>query len=98
MRIPPLFYAPGKETRPVLPSGPGQELRETFDAPALSRPAEHVLQVMLTRPEAAIAFNTLMGCEVLDLFADLAAEPDYCRAIVLTGAGDRASVPAATSK
>lgn len=65
-------------------------MRETFETLALSRPAEHVLQVTLNRPDAANAFNTLMGREVLALFSDLAADPDYCRAVVVTGSGDRA--------
>ena len=65
-------------------------MRETYETLALSRPDEHVLLVTLNRPTAANAFNTLMGREVLALFAGLAAEPDCCRAMVMTGAGERA--------
>ncbi len=44
----------------------------------------------LNRPEVANAFNTEMGAELLDLWTHLYRDPTANRAVVLTGAGDRA--------
>jgi enoyl-CoA hydratase len=46
--------------------------------------------VTLNRPEVLNAFNTKMGREVADFFTRAGAEGSSVRAIVLTGAGDRA--------
>jgi len=51
---------------------------------------EHVLVVMLNRPEVLNALNTQMGRDQLELWTRLAAEPGELRCVVLTGAGDRA--------
>jgi enoyl-CoA hydratase len=51
---------------------------------------EHVLLVTLNRPEVSNALNTQMGCDLLDLWSGLVAAPGDLRAVVLTGAGDRA--------
>src|SRR5271169_2399885 len=51
---------------------------------------QHVLLVTLNRPTAANAMNTQMGHELHDLFTRMAREPGAHRAIVLTGAGNRA--------
>lgn len=56
----------------------------------LDSPAEHVLRVMLNRPEAANAFNTLMGEELMHLFEQLALDGGGLRAIIVTAAGERA--------
>ena len=50
----------------------------------------HVLVVTLNRPEVSNAFNTLMGREFLDIWSALYREPTQCRAIILTGSGERA--------
>ncbi len=50
----------------------------------------HVLLVTLNRPEVSNALNTQMGRDLLDLWSDLVAAPGDLRAVVLTGAGDRA--------
>jgi enoyl-CoA hydratase len=50
----------------------------------------HVLLVRLNRPEVSNAVNTQMGRDLLDLWSGLAAEPGDTRAVVLTGAGERA--------
>ena len=56
----------------------------------LTRPAGgHVLIVELARPEALNAMNTGMGEDLLSCFRGPAAAADV-RAVVLTGAGDRA--------
>ena len=65
-------------------------MREQFETLALARPAEHVLQVTLNRPQAANAFNTQMARDLLEVFSALIAAPQTCRAAVLTGAGERA--------
>ena len=66
----------------------GFEVRD-YETVALSRPAEHVLQVTLNRPEAANAMNTQMGHDMLAVFDGLCADPAAFRAIVLTGAGEK---------
>lgn len=65
-------------------------MADRYETLALDRPAEHVLRVTLNRPQAANAFNTQMARDVLAAFVALAADPGSCRAVVLTGAGDRA--------
>jgi enoyl-CoA hydratase/carnithine racemase len=52
--------------------------------------SKHILLVTINRPEVANAFNTQMARELIDLFEGLALSPAHVRAIVLTGAGDRA--------
>ncbi len=65
-------------------------MREQFETVRIERPADDVLLATLDRPAAANAMNTQMGRDLLGLFSRLAAEPDACRAVVLTGAGERA--------
>ena len=50
---------------------------------------EHVMTVVLNRPEAGNALNTRMLSEVVDLLASLYVDPQGVRCIVLTGAGDK---------
>ncbi|MGH7089482.1 MAG: enoyl-CoA hydratase-related protein [Stellaceae bacterium] len=49
-----------------------------------------VLRATLNRPAAANALNTRMADELLQLWSGLAAHPGEVRAVVLTGAGERA--------
>ena len=63
---------------------------KAYDTLLLQEPSKHVLQVTLNRPEAANAFNTMMARELFDLFETLALDAQDIRAVVLTGAGDRA--------
>ncbi len=65
-------------------------MKEAYETLALSHPAEHVLVVTLNRPHAANALNTQMMRELLALFHGFAGDPDACRCIVVTGAGERA--------
>lgn len=65
-------------------------MREQYDTVALGRPAEGVIQVTLNRPAFANAMNTRMGLDLLEIFTELFARPDACRAVVVTGAGERA--------
>lgn len=66
------------------------ELRDTYETLLVERPHPDVLLVTMNRPEALNAMNTQMGRDMLALFDALAAHPDTCRAVVLTGAGTRA--------
>lgn len=52
--------------------------------------SEHVLIITLNRPEVANAFNTQMAQDLISVFEDLANNPEKIRAVVLTGAGDKA--------
>jgi enoyl-CoA hydratase len=65
-------------------------MREQYETLALSQPAGQVLQVTLNRPSVANAMNTQTGLDLLDVFTELFARPDAYRAVVLTGAGERA--------
>ncbi len=65
-------------------------MNRTFATLLIDHPAEHVLLVTLNRPEVSNAFNTQMATDLMNLFEDLNLEADGIRAVVLTGAGDRA--------
>ena len=65
-------------------------MRDQYDTVALERPGEGVLQVTLNRPAFANAMNTQMGLDLLDVFTELFANPESYRAVVVTGAGERA--------
>jgi enoyl-CoA hydratase len=65
-------------------TGPGhQTLR-------LERVGDHVLLVILNRPDARNALNTQMGLELRELWRELYVDGGELRCIVLTGAGDKA--------
>jgi len=57
---------------------------------SLETKGEQVLLVKLNRPEVLNAINTQMGRDQLDLWTRLSAEPGRLRAVVVTGAGERA--------
>lgn len=62
----------------------------SFETLNVSRPAGHVAVVTLDRPEVRNALNTNMMTELRDLFQSLYVDQQSIRAIVLTGAGDKA--------
>ena len=62
----------------------------SFETLLISKPAPHVLQVTLNRPEAANAFNTQMALDLVSAFETVAMEPGDIRAIILTGSGAHA--------
>jgi enoyl-CoA hydratase len=76
--------APDAEYNP-----PGYPMPD-FPTLKLSTPQEHVLQVTLNRPDVANAMNTQMGLDLMHCFEDIALDPKDVRAIVVTGAGDKA--------
>lgn len=61
-----------------------------FETIAVERRDDHILLVMLDRPEASNALNTQMGLDLMTLFERLAIELDGLRAVVLTGRGAKA--------
>ena len=61
-----------------------------FATLALQRPADHVLQVTLNRPEVANAFNTQMATDLMHCFEDLNLRPGDIRCVILTGSGEKA--------
>jgi enoyl-CoA hydratase len=65
-------------------------MRQEYETVTLGNPAEGVLQVTLNRPSVANAMNTQMGKDLLEIFTDLGSDPGAYRAVVVTGAGDRA--------
>ncbi len=65
-------------------------MRDHYETILLARPAPDILQLTLNRPASANAMNTQMGLDLLEVFSELAADPDLCRAVVVTGAGNKA--------
>ncbi len=65
-------------------------MRDTYDTLLIARPEPEVLVVTLNRPQASNAMNTQMGLDLLDVFETLLADPAHCRAVVLTGSGEKA--------
>ena len=65
-------------------------MNHTFDTLLLSQPTDEVLLVTLNRPKVANAFNTQMATDLIALFEGLNLEAEQIRAVVVTGAGDRA--------
>ncbi|MEM6710511.1 MAG: enoyl-CoA hydratase-related protein [Pseudomonadota bacterium] len=63
-------------------------MNERFETLALSRPADHVLQVTLNRPPAN-ALNTQMGKDLLTLWQALYVDAYDVRCVLLTGAGEK---------
>ena len=62
----------------------------TYNTLQVTQHAPHLLVVTLNRPEVLNAINTQMGRDLLDLWTRLATDGEAVRAVVLTGAGDRA--------
>lgn len=62
----------------------------TYDTLQVTQHTPHLLVVTLNRPEVLNAINTQMGRNLLDLWTRLTADGEAIRAVVLTGAGDRA--------
>jgi enoyl-CoA hydratase len=63
----------------------------------VTRPVEHVALVTIDRQEALNALDFAVIAELTDALEELDADPE-CRAIVLTGAGDRAFAAGADIK
>ncbi|MGB4316084.1 MAG: enoyl-CoA hydratase-related protein [Planktomarina temperata] len=65
-------------------------MMSSYDTLLISRPANHVVQITLNRPDFANAFNTQMALDLVDIFESLSMDPSETRAIILTGSGTRA--------
>ena len=65
-------------------------MAQTYETLALEVIDDFLLLVTLNRPGAANAINTQMGRDLLDLFAGLLADSTPYRAVVVTGAGEKA--------
>jgi enoyl-CoA hydratase len=65
-------------------------MKTEYETLLVARPHPDVLQVTMNRPASMNAMNTQMGLDMYDVFDSLVAHPDTCRAVILTGAGDRA--------
>jgi enoyl-CoA hydratase/carnithine racemase len=62
----------------------------TFETLELQEVNDHVGLVRLNRPDVSNALNTQMGRDLVRCFEDIALNPGSLRAIILTGAGDKA--------
>lgn len=69
---------------------PEQLLARRFETLLVDEPREHVLRVVLNRPEAANAFTTVTARELYEVFAPLEIVRTRFRCVLLTGAGDKA--------
>ncbi len=63
---------------------------QSWETLSITRSANDVIVVTLDREDVANAFNTQMGSELLDVWSSLYRRPNQCRAVVLTGRGNRA--------
>lgn len=64
-------------------------LNRSYETLQVSLVSDHVLQIMLNRPEAGNALNTQMGREMLQLWSALTEDAGPVRCVVLTGAGSK---------
>jgi len=65
-------------------------LATRFETLLVSEPTPGVLLVTLNRPDASNAFNTRCGHELFAVFHPLELDRNRFRAVILTGAGDKA--------
>jgi len=65
-------------------------MRMDFETYHLDRVDDHILIVMMDRPEVANAKNTLMGLEYKEIFESLYTDTEGVRCVILTGRGDKA--------
>lgn len=65
-------------------------MRTDYETIQVEFPSPELALLTLNRPERLNALNTVMGEELRDIFVPLRFSPGTLRAIVITGAGDRA--------
>ncbi|MFT5172945.1 MAG: enoyl-CoA hydratase [Gammaproteobacteria bacterium] len=65
-------------------------MRTDYETIQVEFPSPELALLTLNRPERLNALNTVMGEELRDIFVPLRFSPGDLRAIVITGAGDRA--------
>lgn len=71
-------------------SWPDELLQKPFETLLVDEPAEHVLRVLINRPEASNAFTTRTARELYEVFAPLEIVRSRFRCVVLSGVGDKA--------
>jgi enoyl-CoA hydratase len=64
-------------------------MRTDYETLTLEQGDDHVLTVILDRPDAANSMNTQMGFDLRALWADLYHDPSVARCIVVTGRGEK---------
>lgn len=65
-------------------------MRMEYETYHLERVEDHILIVMMDRPEVANAKNTQMGLEGKEIFESLYTDTEGVRCVILTGRGDKA--------
>ena len=65
-------------------------LRTDYETYAVERIDDHILMVIMDRPEVANAKNTKMGLEQKEIFESLYTDTEGVRCVMLTGRGDKA--------
>lgn len=65
-------------------------MRSDFETITAERRDNHVLLVVLNRPDAANALNTQMGLDLMELFEGLSVDLEALRVVILTGSGAKA--------
>src|SRR5579863_3700233 len=66
------------------------DMNRSYETLKVEDKGEGLVLLTLNRPQVANAMNTQMGRDLLAFFDAVAADPLACRAIVVTGAGDKA--------
>jgi enoyl-CoA hydratase/carnithine racemase len=64
-------------------------MRTDYETLTLEMSEDHILKVILDRPDAANSMNTQMGFDLRSMWADLYHDPTVARCIVLTGRGEK---------
>ena len=64
-------------------------MKTNYETLTLERGDDHVLTMILDRPEAANSMNTQMGLDLRSFWADLYHDPSVARCIVVTGRGEK---------
>src|SRR5512143_514745 len=84
-------HEPRRTRTPAGLTYDGRPERDMYETLLIDTVDEFVVRVALNRPDAMNALNTRMGEELRDLFRELSGRsPSELRAVVLTGAGERA--------
>jgi len=65
-------------------------MRMEYETYHLERVEDHILIVMMDRPEVANAKNTAMGLECKEIFESLYTDAEDVRCVILTGRGEKA--------
>src|ERR1700745_3845647 len=72
------------------PPARGRPMQSDFQTIKVERRDGDILLVTLNRPEASNALNTQMGLDLVALFEGFTTDIEGLRAVILTGAGDKA--------